>query len=77
MNTNSYEECVLKAINLGNDTDTIGAIAGSLAGVLYTKKNIPRKWIEQLNNIDLLDELCKAYKKNELEGKSLTNSNNI
>ena len=32
LNTSSYEECVLKAVNLGEDTDTIAAIAGGLAG---------------------------------------------
>ena len=34
-NTNSYKDCVLLAVNLGDDTDTIAAIAGSLAGALY------------------------------------------
>jgi len=42
MNSNSYEECVLKAINLGEDTDTIAALSGALAAVYY--KSIPKKW---------------------------------
>ena len=34
-NTSSYKECVLAAVNLGGDTDTIAAIAGSAAGIYY------------------------------------------
>lgn len=41
--TNSYEECILKAINLGNDTDTVGAVAGGLAGIIYGYECIPQK----------------------------------
>lgn len=41
LTTNSYVECVLKAVNLGDDTDTTAAVAGSLAGVLYGYDNIP------------------------------------
>ncbi len=35
LNTDTYEDCILKAVNLGNDTDTVAAIAGGLAGCLY------------------------------------------
>lgn len=48
VNTNSYEEAVLKAVNLGGDTDAIGAITGSLAGLNYGFDSIPAKWIENL-----------------------------
>lgn len=33
--TSSYEECVLAAVNLGEDTDTTAAVAGALAGIAY------------------------------------------
>ena len=33
--TNNYRDCVLEAVNLGEDTDTVAAIAGGLAGALY------------------------------------------
>ena len=40
----SYEETVLKAVNLGDDTDTTAAVAGGLAVLVYGENVIPRKW---------------------------------
>lgn len=54
--TNSYKNAVLKAVNLGDDTDTIGAITGGLAGVLYGYNNIPETWLEKLRNKDKIME---------------------
>lgn len=45
-NTNSYKEAVLSAVNLGDDADTTGAIAGQLAGAFYGSKAIPMEWRE-------------------------------
>jgi ADP-ribosylglycohydrolase len=42
LNSESYSEAVLKAVNLGEDTDTTGAITGGLAGIYYGYENIPR-----------------------------------
>lgn len=47
-NTNSYRECVLMAVNLGDDSDTTAAVAGALAGVAYGYEAIPQKWLGQL-----------------------------
>ena len=53
-NTNSYEEAVLRAVNLGEDTDTTATVAGGLAGVVYGPDAIPSKWLAQLaRRIDL------------------------
>ena len=60
-NTNSYEEAVLKAINLGGDTDTIAAITGSMAGIYYGFETIPKKWLEQLREKELLDKTIKDF----------------
>ncbi len=54
--TTNFEECVLKAVNLGSDTDTTGAIAGALAGIIYGYENTPEKWIENLKNKELIEE---------------------
>ena len=58
-NTHSYEECVLKAVNLGGDTDTIAAVAGGLAGLYYGFDAIPVKWVEQIPRMDFIRELCE------------------
>ena len=57
MNTSSYKECVLTAVNLGNDTDTVGAIAGSLAGALYGYNAIPQEWKDTLIKKDWIENL--------------------
>lgn len=43
-----YRDTVLKAINLGGDTDTIAAIAGGLAGIYYGLNDIPNEWLQSL-----------------------------
>lgn len=63
LNSSSYEEAVLKAVNLGDDTDTIGAIAGSIAGLLYGIEKIPNEWLEQLKNKDLINRIIGNYYK--------------
>lgn len=55
MHTNSYKDCVLKAVNLGGDTDTIAAVAGGLAGILYGYENIPAGWISSLQAKNIID----------------------
>ena len=48
LTSNSYKETVLKAVNLGRDTDTIAAIAGSMAGIIYGLHTIPSEWLDTL-----------------------------
>ena len=48
MTTDNYRDAVLKAVNLGDDTDTTGAVTGALAGLAYGLDGIPREWQEQL-----------------------------
>ena len=63
LNTKSYKECVLKAVNLGGDTDTVGAIAGGLAGALYGYDAIPEKWLNTLIKKEMIDKLCEDFAK--------------
>ena len=44
----TFEEAVLAAVNLGDDADTNGAIAGQLAGAVYGLEAIPRRWRERV-----------------------------
>jgi ADP-ribosyl-[dinitrogen reductase] hydrolase len=46
--THSFEAAVMEAVNLGGDTDTIGAVAGQLAGALYGVSAIPPRWVAGL-----------------------------
>lgn len=48
LTTESYSEAVLKAVNLGDDTDTTGAVTGGLAALIYGFDNIPEKWVENI-----------------------------
>ncbi len=48
----SYENAVLKAVNLGGDTDTTGAVTGGLAGIYYGFSNIPERWVESIARKD-------------------------
>ncbi|RFS15773.1 ADP-ribosylglycohydrolase family protein [Emticicia sp. C21] len=55
--TDNYKDAVLKAVNLGSDTDTTGAVTGGLAGLLYGYESIPNEWIDSLARKDDIDEL--------------------
>lgn len=57
LNTSSYSEAVLTAVNLGGDTDTTAAVTGGLAGILYGYKAIPREWIATLKNKECIDSI--------------------
>ena len=58
MTTNTYRDCVLKAVNLGDDTDTVAAIAGSMAGVLYGYDSIPKEWLDVLKRREYIESIC-------------------
>ena len=59
LNSGTYEDCVLRAVNLGGDADTIAAIAGGLAGILYGEAGLPEAWVTQLADGKMIDGLCK------------------
>lgn len=52
LTTSSFSEAVLKAVNLGEDSDTTAAVTGGLAGIYYGLENIPSEWIETLARKD-------------------------
>lgn len=58
LNTQTYSEAILRAINLGSDTDTTGAITGGPAGIAYGFHNIPKKWINSLQKKEFIYKLC-------------------
>ena len=53
--THSFEEALIKAVNLGHDADTVGAVTGQIAGALYGVQNIPARWKDALVKSDHLE----------------------
>lgn len=63
MTSESYKETVLKAVNLGDDSDTTGAVTGGLAGLLYGYETIPENWINQLAKKNDIEDLANRLDK--------------
>lgn len=47
--TQSFEEALVQAVNLGSDADTTGSVAGAIAGAMYGLSAIPLRWQEKLH----------------------------
>ena len=56
LTTDNYRDCVLKAVNLGSDTDTTAAVAGGLVGIMYGLEGIPDEWLSKMKSMDMIDE---------------------
>ena len=65
LTTDCYHMCVLKAVNLGEDTDTTGAVAGGLAGLVYGYDGIPRDWLDALKGKPIIEKACEAMEREE------------
>ena len=63
LNCNSFPETIIGAINLGGDTDTVGAIAGSIAGILYGYESIPENWLTNLKRLDYISEITSQFER--------------
>lgn len=66
LKTNNYKDCVLTAVNLGDDTDTVAAVAGGLAGLFYGCNNengVPDEWISQIAQKGWIKKLCRKFSK--------------
>ena len=57
LTTDNFADSVLKAVNLGWDTDTTGAVTGGLAGLLYGEASIPTSWLTDLAQLDRIIDL--------------------
>lgn len=57
--TDSFEEALLRAVNLGDDADTVGAIAGGLAGLYYGYGSVPEEWRKQIVKGEEIVGLCE------------------
>lgn len=59
-NADSFEQAVLKAVNLGDDADTTGAVCGQLAGAYWGESSIPPHLRDGLARIDFLERVLAA-----------------
>lgn len=58
LRTDSFEEAVLEATNLGDDADTTAAIAGQIAGAYYGASGIPAHWLDRLHMRQEIEDMA-------------------
>lgn len=66
LTTETYADAVLKAVNLGEDTDTTGCVTGGLAGIIYGHENIPADWLSVLARRHNIENLAYVLNKKHL-----------
>ncbi|MBV0926219.1 ADP-ribosylglycohydrolase family protein [Halomicroarcula limicola] len=59
LSAESVEGALVRAVNNGGDTDTIGAIAGAVAGARFGVSDIPDRWIDEIDESARLKRLAK------------------
>ena len=77
LTSDNYEEALLKAVNLGGDTDTTGAVTGGLSGLLLGFESIPDKWISSIRKPNEINKLIHSHHQqvNSLRGKMIVKYN--
>ncbi|KAL5332300.1 ADP-ribosylation/Crystallin J1 [Aspergillus crustosus] len=58
--TSTFRQGALRAVNLGWDADTVGAIYGGLAGAFYGFEVIPAEWVGGLQRRDIVEEIASG-----------------
>ena len=59
LTTDNFRDALIRAVNLGDDTDTIGAITGGMAGLAYGMESVPDSWMNALREKEII-ERCLA-----------------
>lgn len=59
--TESFKEGLIAAVNLGGDSDSIGAVYGQMAGAYYGFSNIPERWVKAIKNWTMVDALIERF----------------
>ena len=59
ISTSSYKECGLRCVNLGDDTDTVAAIAGGLTGLYYGYDGIPAEWLDVIQRREWIEDMLR------------------
>lgn len=60
-NTDNFKDAILTAVNLGDDSDTVASITGSVAGMYYKMDEIPKEWLDKIVRKEFIDNLIKKY----------------
>jgi ADP-ribosyl-[dinitrogen reductase] hydrolase len=60
VSTGDFRSCVLAAVNLGEDADTTGAVAGALAGFAYGRSSIPEEWATKIARASEIESLAAS-----------------
>ena len=63
LNTETFNQSIIGAINLGNDTDSIGACTGGLAGIIYELESINPEWRIDLKKYSYIRSMCEEFDK--------------
>lgn len=67
LKSDNYRDAIIGAINLGEDTDTIGAITGGIAGIIYGYDYIPEEWKNNLARKEYLLDIYEEFSENKYE----------
>jgi len=59
--TGTFEDGLIAAVNLGGDSDSIGAVYGQLAGAYYGFAAIPERWVKAVKDWPKVDELIEKF----------------
>ena len=51
----------MAAVNLGDDTDTIAAITGSMVGTIYGMESIPEEWLSKVRKVEELKSIATGF----------------
>jgi ADP-ribosyl-[dinitrogen reductase] hydrolase len=58
LTSESAERAIVRSVNRGGDTDTLGAVTGALAGSRFGLSALPDRWLTHINEVDELNELA-------------------
>lgn len=76
LTTSNFKDAVLKAVNLGGDTDTTAAVTGGLAGLFYGLDSIPQIWMEQLARNEDIKDLADRLENKMADNRGLVLNRN-
>jgi ADP-ribosyl-[dinitrogen reductase] hydrolase len=57
LTADSAEAAIVTAVNMGDDTDTVGAVTGAIAGARFGEQKLPVRWLSELDYTDELQQL--------------------